>query len=110
MHYNACIENVFESSCSGWWTRIVAVPYFLDRTRSNNQQPLKNKYSIKNTVGPDHPVYVRDTRGYFFFKMAAKRFAKASRLRHIGSMCLIWPSFRQYLGELVRAMQFWGSF
>ena len=44
---NACAENAFESSCSGWWTRIAAAPYFLDRTWPLNQYAYKNKYYSK---------------------------------------------------------------
>ena len=47
MHYNACAENAFESSCSGWWTKIAAAPYFLDRTWPLNQYAYKNKYYSK---------------------------------------------------------------
>ena len=41
MHYNACAENAFESSCGAWWTKIAAVPFFLGRTWPLNQYIAK---------------------------------------------------------------------
>ena len=56
MHYNACAENAFDSSCSGWWSRIAAVPYFLDRTWPLNQCAYKKKETLAAKLRYHHII------------------------------------------------------